>query len=1447
MNHRIVLLLLLLAGSLHASAQLTADFTSDIRQGCSPIVVNFQDRSSGGPTTWLWDFGNGATSTLQNPSATYFSIGTYTVKLTVTSNNGASTNSVTKTAYITVLEDPTVRFTADRTNGCSPAVVQFQDQSVAPGGATITNWEWDFGDAQTATGPNPTHVFRTAGSFTVTLTVTTSAGCRKLYSLPNYINVNPGVTPRFSWTDPGVCRAPATVNFTNTSNGPGTISYSWNFGDGGTSGSESPSHTFQTNGTYHVVLLASSSLGCADSMASDIIVGRVNTDVEVPQHICPRQVVTFQNASLPRPITSRWTFSNGFTDTLPNSSTSFPTPGTYTVHLVNTYATCVDSVTKTFTVSTVPQTSFTLSDSGRCQPPLNVQFTNTSSLSTSYQWIFGDNSTSTDASPSHTYTSMGSFPVTLIATDTSGCADTLTRAGLINIRKPIISYVGLPEGGCVPDTVGMKANVQTFGTVTSWLWNFGDGSAPSNLDSTGHIYNNQGTYDITLTITTSDGCTVTDTLEEGVKVGTPPVPQFVGAPTTACADPGVTFTNQSTNATDYLWNFGDGTSSTEMNPVHVFADTGHFNITLTAINNGCRQELIKPRYITILPSVSKFTYRPDCTNPLRYTFTDRSVSATGWSWDFGDNTTYNGQNPPAHTFPALGTYTVKLTTTNGGCSYTLSKQVVVSDRTPTINGIDSVGCRPFRGHVRAEGTDLGSFRKYQWNYGDGSPVDTSSGGDAFHIYTRPGTYNVTLTAIDSFGCRFTRTDTALVKVNGPVANFGAINPGGCRGMTVTFSDSSQTDGRNGIREWIWDFGDTVRHSFLAPPFTHTFDTTGDFDIKLVVIDSSGCRDSLLRRQFVRTSLLEADFTALREFCPRSNLYFPNLTRSDFPFSQVWEFGDGGTSTDYNAYHSYPDTGYYSVTLMVEDILGCRDTIRRDTFVHIKRPTASFTANNLTTYCTPFQATFQNTSDFYYQSDWSFGPGIGTSTQTHPYAFYTQPGTYPVKLVITAHGGCQDSVVQNMVVHDQSDARMDYSPLNGCTPLNVDFSAFAPMNARFVWDFGDGNVVDTTLNALRHLYTDFGDFVPRIIMRELSGQCTIALVGTRTISLLGTHAKFELDSMTFCDRGTIRPNSDSTSSNDPIVSYQWTFGDGGTASVANPVYTYTTPGTYDVQLVVNTQAGCTDTAIKSPLKIVASPQVAINADSIVCRLERVPYQGQFLVPDTSVVQWSWVFPNGNTSNQQNPPDQTYDTTGVFDVMAVAVNSTGCTDTLHQRLTVHGLPQITLPEQITKFVGVPALLNAQYSSGVTGYSWSPADNLNCATCPQPTATPSFNTLYTVTATDSNSCRNTARVQVLVLCQGARVFVPNTFSPNGDGHNDRFFVEGKGLARLKSLRIFNRWGEVVFEARDFPVNSASYGWDGMYKGQKAAPDVYVYQLEVFCENSEVLKLEGNVALIR
>src|SRR5678816_2246333 len=137
--------------------------------------------------------------------------------------------------------------------------------------------------------------------------------------------------------------------------------------------------------------------------------------------------------------------------------------------------------------------------------------------------------------------------------------------------------------------------------------------------------------------------------------------------------------DRSINASEFLWQFSDGTTSADKDPQHTFTDIGLISVTLTAINNGCENKITKTDYATILPSVSKFEYAPNCSNPLQYTFTDKSIQASTWSWNFGDGTSYSGQTPPVHNFPANGSYNVSLTTTNASCTYTLTRNVTIAD------------------------------------------------------------------------------------------------------------------------------------------------------------------------------------------------------------------------------------------------------------------------------------------------------------------------------------------------------------------------------------------------------------------------------------------------------------------------------------------------------------------------------------------------------------------------------------------------------------------------------------------------------------------------------------------------------------------------------------------------------------------------------------------------
>ena len=213
-----LLLLCLFFYSSGTLAQPAANFTASPLAGCSPLIVNFQDLSTGAPTSWLWNFGNGNTSTLQNPIASYFTPGTYTITLTVT--NAGGSNTLVRTNYISVYEPPTVDFSASITSCCFPLRVQLTDLSTAGIGNTNVSWDWDFGNGQTSNLQNPFVIYTTAGIFNVTLRVTNDKGCVRTLSRPAFINVTPGVRSIFTHTSPTVCSAPATIDFTNNSTGP---------------------------------------------------------------------------------------------------------------------------------------------------------------------------------------------------------------------------------------------------------------------------------------------------------------------------------------------------------------------------------------------------------------------------------------------------------------------------------------------------------------------------------------------------------------------------------------------------------------------------------------------------------------------------------------------------------------------------------------------------------------------------------------------------------------------------------------------------------------------------------------------------------------------------------------------------------------------------------------------------------------------------------------------------------------------------------------------------------------------------------------------------------------------------------------------------------------------------------------------------------------------------
>ena len=1579
-----------------SKAQLRTQFNATPLTGCAPFSVNFTDQSTGNPNYWKWNLGNNTVSFLQNPSTIYLNPGTYTVKLVIR-NAAGSTDSLTKTQYIVVYAKPATNFSASPLSGCFPLPVSFSDLST-PGSGTITNWMWDFGDGNTSTQQNPVHTFSSAGNYTILLVVTNSKGCSKSFTRSNYISINDGVQAAFTNSDPLSCSAPQTINFQNQSVGLGNLSYQWAFGDGGTSNLANPQHTYTAAGNYTVQLIVTNSTGCTNTVThtNSIIIGSVNAEFTYPANICLGNSFVFSNTSSPTPLSVSWNFGDGTTSTVLNPVKSYTAAGTYTVTLSSNFGGCQASKTRTITVLTKPSAAFTATSTTSCSAPFTVNFTNTSSGSVSSEWLFGDGATSNLTNPNHTYTALGNFTVTLISTNANGCSDTLVKTDYVKMQLPIATINNLPQQGCAPLSVTFSSSVTGADSVATYLWNFGNGVTSTQANPTYTF--TTGNYDIQLIITTANGCIDTVVVQEGVKAAIKPTANFSATPRDLCAKLPVQFTDSTTGTvTTWDWNFGDGARSTIQNPIHIYEDTGLFNITLIVGNNGCFDTLTYTNYIHVKPPIAIFTVSPSCANKYLRVFTDRSIGADTWNWDFGDGTTSTLQNP-SHTYSSVGTFTVSLTVVNfsTGCDYTTTTLIRVANEQALFTASSLELCR--NSSTRFTATSMqGSpaIVSFEWNFGDGS-FDT--GNNIIHTYIQKGLYTVSLKITDVNGCTDSLSKINYIKVVGPTAAFTPATPGSCLNAAVTFNDLSIPDVTHPISKWYWNYGDGTKDTLTAPPFLHLYATSGIFSVALKIKDSFGCTDSSTLSNALIISTPVANYTTVDTLsCPGKPVKFQGLSTGNI-VSYAWTFGDGGTSTLMNPVHVYTADGNYNVSLTVTDSYGCTASKTILQYIIVNTPVADFTVSDSFTTCPPLIMQFANKSQHVQSYVWDFGDGGGTSTVLNPPHFYSFVGSFTAKLTVTTFGGCTDIKTKQMNVKGPQ-GTFTYSPTIGCTPLKSLFTATTQSRLSFVWDFNDGNTLFTTDSLVSHVYTIPGKYVPKMILTDASG-CNVAINGIDTIRVTGVITAFTTDTLIRCNSGNVL-FTNTSSANETITGYQWNFGDGTTSTDFEPNHFYATTGLYYPTLTAITQSGCTDSITSPvPIRVVKTPVISATQSPNGCVPLTMNFNGNLLNGDTSAINWKWLFSNGSTVIGQQLKPTIYNTGAAYNYTLTATNSSGCIDTTFGSFEAFSKPIINAGSDMLICQGTGQSLNA---TGAPNYSWSPAAGLSCANCPSPVATPdssrnyivtgtslqgctnsdvvrvsvkfpflmqgglrdslclgqsdwltvsgaatyawsppeglnattgasvkttpkvstnymvigkddkncfsdtayfpikvypiptvkaganktinvgetitltptfssdvtnvkwsptswmvssatpsitvkpNLETNYTVTVSNAGGCSASSSLNIFVLCNGANVFIPNTFSPNGDGSNEVFYPRGTGLFTIKQARIFNRWGEEVFARYSFKANDEGLGWDGTSKGQKLASDVYVYMIEILCDNNSTLVYKGNIALIR
>lgn len=405
-------------------------------------------------------------------------------------------------------------------------------------------------------------------------------------------------------------------------------------------------------------------------------------------------------------------------------------------------------------------------------------------------------------------------------------------------------------------------------------------------------------------------------------------------------------------------------------------------------------------------------------------------------------------------------------------------------------------------------------------------------------------------------------------------------------------------------------------------------------------------------------------------------------------------------------------------------------------------------------------------------------------------------------------------------------------LQGCAPLTVHYKNKSS-STKILWDFGNGDT-STDPNPVRQ-YDSAGIYLVKLFIND-SSSCNIWDTTFQYISVFEpVIADFDFVSppcsnmVSFSDESHKNP-----------VKWEWNFGDGGSATVQNPVHEYKTDNTFDVTLITSTINGCKDTAVVQV--DFARANGTVNAPLKICRGATT----QLLATGGFEYHWS---PVAGLNNPDIPdPLATPDTTTTYTVAIKLVNSNGdtCTQTLSTKITVIDINSVALSataDKDTLFKGESTFIHALTDTTLK-IVWSPVTGVDNPTAFDTKVTPEVTTTYVVTIVDASGCSKSDTVTIYIIsneCGDESVFIPNTFTPNGDGKNDVLYARSNNLTSAY-FAVYNRWGELVFETTDFHK-----GWDGVYKGMKADPAVFAWYVKGKCLNGKEFFKKGNVTLIR
>jgi PKD repeat protein len=1084
-------------GAAGGPAPLVASSSASQTAASAPATINFTGSASGGsaPYTWAWQFGDGGTSTAQSPSHTFTTAGSYTVNLTV--RDGAGATAAATPIAISIGGALAASATALPTAGDAPLIVRLTGG--ANGGTSPYTFHWAFGDGTSASTQTASHTYAAAGSYTATLTVTDASSHTATATAA--VVVSPALSATAA-ASPSGGDAPATIGFTGGSTGGlGPYAFSWSFGDGATSSTQSPSHTYTQAGQYTARLTVTDGNG---TTATATVAVAIDAALGVSASASPAAgdaplAVTFSASPVGGrlPLTYGWDFGDGGTGSGAAPTHTYAATGHYTAHL-----TVVDanggtaSATVAVTVNPLPAAAASARPATG-DAPLAVTFTGSGTAGTppyTYTWAFGDGGTAAGPAPTHTYTTAGAYTAVVTVTDASGHADMSSVAVTVN-APPSATATASTTAGNVPLTVGFTGTASAGTAPYTYAWTFGDGGT-STAQNPSHTYTVAGAYQAVLSVTDAAGGHTTATTST-ITVTGPLAASAQASPLAGDAPLSVAFTGAPSGGAGgytFAWAFGDGAASTAQSPTHLYGAAGTFTASFT-VTDRVGATATATVTVVVAPSLAA-TATASATQgdaPLGVAF---SGGVTGglapytYSWSFGDGASSPAQNP-SHTYGAAGSYHVVLTVTDANhvtVSATPITIAVTAPPTVFASASPRTGDSPMS--VTFSVTTTGGLAPYAyaWDFGDGSR-DTSAGPT--HTYAAAGAYTASVSVTDATGV--TATSTVGVTVNPPPGlATSADRTEGDAPLAVAFT-ATATAGTLPYG-YAWDFGDGTVSTAANP--VHTYTSSGTYAARLTVTDAAGRHAvaSALTITVHPTLQATAAASVATGLAPLNVVFSATPAGGRAPYSYTWDFGDGATSSAQNPSHTFTTAGLYAASVIVSDASGSTVTAAAGS-IRAYGPLSASAAASPATGDAPVNVRLTAIGSGGlppYTYAWDLGDGTSSAVQD-PNHSYGAAGTYQAAVVVTDASGATAHATTTITVYDALTVSSTVTPTSGQASLAVHMSAtvaggLAPYTV--TWAFGDGTT--STGAGADHAYSA-GVFDVTLTVRDAAGGSWTATV------------------------------------------------------------------------------------------------------------------------------------------------------------------------------------------------------------------------------------------------------------------------------------------------------------------------------------------------------------------